>query len=75
MYKNRQDCWEQFWETKIMVGGEVDLEQVKQELFHHKTVMDQQKESGNSMRRTRILCKRPKIRFGTKTRKRKKEVV
>ncbi|QWH76093.1 hypothetical protein EXW59_04680 (plasmid) [Bacillus mycoides] len=75
MYINRQGCWEQFWEKKIMVGDEVDIEQVKQELFHYKKLRDQKNESENSVKRARILSESLHARFRTKTRKINKKAI
>lgn len=41
MYINRHDCWENFWEKKVTVNGELDIEQIKQELFEYKKFLDQ----------------------------------
>lgn len=41
MYNNRHDCWEAFWKEQITVNGEIDLEQIKQELFEYKTLLEQ----------------------------------
>ncbi|PEI44649.1 hypothetical protein [Bacillus pseudomycoides] len=41
MYFNRHDCWENFWKEKITVNGELDIEQIKQELFEYKKFLDQ----------------------------------
>lgn len=40
-YQNRQECWETFWKEQVTVNGELDIEQVKQELFNYKTLLDQ----------------------------------
>lgn len=41
MYTNRQECWEAFWKEQVTVNGEMDIEQMKQELFEYKTLLDQ----------------------------------
>ncbi|MDA2637891.1 hypothetical protein PDQ79_25715 [Bacillus cereus] len=41
MYNNRQECWEAFWKEKVTVTGELDIEQVKQELFAYKRLLDE----------------------------------
>ncbi|WP_180233369.1 hypothetical protein [Bacillus thuringiensis] len=43
MYINRHDCWEFFWKEKVTVNGELDIEQIKQELFEYKNLLDQKK--------------------------------
>ncbi|CAI8815468.1 ATP-binding protein [Bacillus pseudomycoides] len=40
MYNNRHDCWEAFWQERVMVNGELDIEQIKQELFAYKNLID-----------------------------------
>ena len=41
MYNNRHECWEAFWKEQVTVDEELDLEQMKQELFEYKTLLDQ----------------------------------
>ncbi|MHB0803070.1 hypothetical protein PVK73_27065 [Bacillus thuringiensis] len=43
MYINRHDCWENFWGKKVTVNGELDIEQIKQELYEYKKFLDQKK--------------------------------
>lgn len=41
MYSNRHECWEAFWKEQLTVDGELDIEQMKQELFEYKTLLEQ----------------------------------
>lgn len=41
MYVNRHECWEAFWKEQVTIDGELDIEQIKQELFEYKTFLDQ----------------------------------
>lgn len=41
MYTNRHECWESFWKEQVTVNGEMDIEQIKQELFEYKTLLEQ----------------------------------
>lgn len=41
MYFNRHDCWETFWKEQLTIDGELDMEQMKQELFEYKTLLEQ----------------------------------
>ncbi|PDY45437.1 hypothetical protein [Bacillus pseudomycoides] len=41
MHINRHECWELFWKEQLTVEGELDVEQMKQELFEYKTLLDQ----------------------------------
>ncbi|MGH1282486.1 hypothetical protein [Bacillus basilensis] len=43
-YQNRQECWETFWK-----------EQVKQELFNYKTLLDQINKPQNGIMQPQIL--------------------
>ncbi|MCM3736519.1 hypothetical protein M3215_11955 [Bacillus cytotoxicus] len=43
MYINRHDCWETFWKEKVTVNGELDIEQIKQELFEYKKFLERMK--------------------------------
>lgn len=54
-FQNRQECWEKFWKEQIVVDGEVDIEQMKQELFDYKTLLDQMKQQQNRMIQPQIL--------------------
>ncbi|OLR25065.1 hypothetical protein [Bacillus cereus] len=40
MYNNRHECWEAFWKERVTVNGELDIEQIKQELFVYKNLLD-----------------------------------
>ncbi|HDX9577634.1 TPA: hypothetical protein ROX88_001131 [Bacillus pseudomycoides] len=40
MYANRHDCWKFFWEEHVTVDGELDIEQIKQELFEYKMLLE-----------------------------------
>ncbi|KZD51636.1 hypothetical protein [Bacillus cereus] len=44
MYSNRHECWETFWK-----------EQVKQELFNYKTLLDQINQPQNEIMQPQIL--------------------
>lgn len=52
---NRHDCWETFWKEQVMVDGELDIEQVKQELFNYKTLLDQINQPQNEIMQPQIL--------------------
>ncbi|MBC6975113.1 MULTISPECIES: hypothetical protein [Bacillus] len=41
MYINRHECWEAFWKEQVTIDGELDIEQIKQELFEYKLFLDQ----------------------------------
>ncbi|PGK19257.1 MULTISPECIES: hypothetical protein [Bacillus] len=41
MYNNRHECWEAFWKEQLTIDGELDIEQMKQELFEYKTLLEQ----------------------------------
>ncbi|MGG5741949.1 hypothetical protein [Bacillus cereus group sp. IBL03679] len=41
MYNNRHECWEEFWKEQVTVNGEMDIEQIKQELFEYKALLEQ----------------------------------
>ncbi|MDA2549920.1 hypothetical protein [Bacillus cereus] len=53
--QNRQECWETFWKEQITVNGELDIEQVKQELFNYKTLLDQINQPQNEIMQPQIL--------------------
>ncbi len=53
--KNRHDCWETFWKEQVTVDGELDIEQVKQELFNYKTLLDQINQPQNGIIQPQIL--------------------
>ncbi|CUB08781.1 hypothetical protein BN2127_JRS1_00565 [Bacillus cereus] len=55
MHKNRHDCWEMFWKEQVTVDGELDIEQVKQELFNYKTLLDQINQPQNEIMQPQIL--------------------
>ncbi len=55
MYDNRHKCWEMFWKEQVMVDGELDIEQVKQELFNYKTLLDQINQPQNEIMQPQIL--------------------
>jgi hypothetical protein len=52
---NRHDCWETFWKEQVTVDGELDIEQVKQELFNYKTLLDQINQPQNGIMQPQIL--------------------
>ncbi|PRT36994.1 hypothetical protein [Bacillus wiedmannii] len=54
-YRNRQECWETFWKEQVTVNGELDIEQVKQELFNYKTLLDQINQPQNGIMQPQIL--------------------
>ncbi|MFZ7936329.1 hypothetical protein ACO1D2_24345 [Bacillus thuringiensis] len=54
-YQNRQECWETFWKEQVTVDGELDIEQVKQELFNYKTLLDQINQLQNGIIQPQIL--------------------
>lgn len=54
MHTNRHDCWETFWKEQVMVDGELDIEQVKQELFNYKTLLDQINQPQNRIMQPQI---------------------
>ncbi|PGO80061.1 hypothetical protein CN980_04285 [Bacillus cereus] len=54
-YQNRQECWETFWKEQVTVDGELDIEQVKQELFNYKTLLDQINQPQNGIMQPQIL--------------------
>ncbi|MDA1876761.1 MULTISPECIES: hypothetical protein [Bacillus cereus group] len=54
-YQNRQECWETFWKEQVTVDGELDIEQVKQELFNYKTLLDQINQPQNGIMQPHIL--------------------
>lgn len=54
-YQNRQECWETFWQEQVLVNGELDIEQVKQELFNYKTLLDQINKPQNGIMQPQIL--------------------
>lgn len=54
-YQNRQDCWETFWKEQITVNGELDMEQIKQELFNYKILLDQINQPQNGIIQPQIL--------------------
>ncbi|AHA10910.1 hypothetical protein OCF65_22575 [Bacillus toyonensis] len=54
-YQNRQECWETFWKEQVTVDGELDIEQVKQELFNYKTLLDQINQPQNGITQPQIL--------------------
>ncbi|PGU98935.1 hypothetical protein [Bacillus thuringiensis] len=41
MYNNRHECWEAFWKEQLTINGELDIEQMKQELFEYKALLEQ----------------------------------
>ena len=53
-YQNRQECWETFWKEQVTVNGELDIEQVKQELFNYKTLLDQINQPQNRIMQPQI---------------------
>lgn len=53
--QNRQECWGNFWEEQVTVNGELDIEQVKQELFNYKTLLDQINQPQNGIMQPQIL--------------------
>ncbi|PED89370.1 hypothetical protein [Bacillus toyonensis] len=55
MYDNRHKCWEMFWKEQVTVNGELDIEQVKQELFNYKTLLDQINQPQNGIMQPQIL--------------------
>lgn len=55
MHTNRHDCWETFWKEQVTVDGELDIEQVKQELFNYKTLLDQINQPQNEIMQPQIL--------------------
>lgn len=55
MYNNRHECWEAFWKKQVTVDEELDLEQMKQELFEYKTLLDQMKQLQHSPMQPHIL--------------------
>lgn len=55
MYKNRQVCWEQFWKEQLTINGEWDIEQIKQELFEYKTLLDQINQPHQAVMQPQIL--------------------
>lgn len=54
-YQNRQECWKTFWKEQVTVNGELDIEQVKQELFNYKTLLDQINQPQNEIMQPQIL--------------------
>ncbi|SCN20261.1 Uncharacterized protein BC141101_05621 [Bacillus toyonensis] len=54
-YQNRQECWETFWKEQVTVDGELDIEQVKQELFNYKTLLNQINQPQNGIMQPQIL--------------------
>ncbi|WP_223268692.1 hypothetical protein [Bacillus toyonensis] len=55
MHTNRHDCWETFWKEQVTVDGELDIEQVKQELFNYKILLDQINQPQNGITQPQIL--------------------
>lgn len=55
MYENRQVCWEQFWKEQLTINGEMDIEQIKQELFEYKTLLDQINQPHQAVMQPQIL--------------------
>ncbi len=55
MYTNRHECWEAFWKEQVTVNGEMDLEQIKQELFEYKTLLEQINQPHQAMIQPQIL--------------------
>ncbi|MBJ7961123.1 MULTISPECIES: hypothetical protein [Bacillus cereus group] len=55
VYQNRQECWETFWKEQVTVDGELDIEQVKQELFNYKILLDQINQPQNGITQPQIL--------------------
>jgi len=54
-YQNRQECWETFWKEQVTVDGELDIEQVKQELFNYKALLDQINQPQKEIMQPQIL--------------------
>ncbi|MED3087855.1 hypothetical protein [Bacillus toyonensis] len=55
MYNNRHECWEAFWKEQVTVNGEMDIEQIKQELFEYKTLLDQLNQPQHATMHPQIL--------------------
>lgn len=55
MYINRHECWEAFWKEQVTIDGELDIEQMKQELFEYKTLLDQIKKPQFANQQPHIL--------------------
>ncbi|MES1053171.1 hypothetical protein FOA24_29560 [Bacillus thuringiensis] len=55
MYNNRHECWETFWKEQVTVNGEMDIEQIKQELFEYKTLLDQLNQTQHAIMQPQIL--------------------
>ncbi|OLR24859.1 MULTISPECIES: hypothetical protein [Bacillus cereus group] len=55
MYENRQVCWEQFWKEQLTINGEMDIEQIKQELFEYKTLLEQINQPQQAVMQPQIL--------------------
>lgn len=55
MYNNRHECWEAFWKEQVTVNGEMDIEQIKQELFEYKTLLDQLNQPQHATMQPQIL--------------------
>jgi len=72
MYDNRHKCWEMFWKEQVMVDGELDIEQVKQELFNYKTLLDQINQPQNEIMQPQILIQ---LAAGERTQKHREKVL
>lgn len=57
MYINRHDCWEAVWKEKVTVNGELDIEQIKQELFEYQTVLEQLHKNNSSYKLSKSFPK------------------
>ena len=55
MYTNRHECWELFWKEQLTVEDELDVEQMKQELFEYKTLLDQMNQLQHASAQPHIL--------------------
>lgn len=55
MYENRQVCWERFWKEQLTINGEMDIEQIKQELFEYKTLLEQINQPHQAVMQPQIL--------------------
>lgn len=58
MFVNRHDCWEAFWKEKVTVNGELDIEQIKQELFEYQTILEQLHKNNSSYKLSKSFSKK-----------------
>ncbi|SFD18357.1 hypothetical protein SAMN04488168_12334 [Bacillus sp. 491mf] len=72
MYINRHDCWEAVWKEKVTVDGELDIEQIKQELFEYQTILEQFHKNNSSYKLSKSFSKNVH-RIVNKTVQRRKE--